>query len=451
MENSVPRGALKPLFIKNKMEGRHAIALYLVSEYSIKTVDSHEREIYIFREGYYMPAQNFLSGEVEDILGSLSQTNVKNEIINKVRDMTLVSRDVFNPPLNLINLNNGVYDIEAKVLLPHSPKYNFLSKIPTNFNAEADCPTIKQFLGQILNEEDIKIIQEFLGFALYRRYFIKKAIILTGEKDTGKTTLLTVIESFIGKDNLSGISLQKISVDKFATATLYQKYINSFDDLSFKDISENGNFKMATGGGTIPGEFKFGSPFKFENFAKLIFSANKVPVAKDNDDLAYFSRWIVITFNKKIEHPDNFLKDKLTTPEEMSGALNLALVGLQNLLDVGKFSYTKEPFEIKQIMEKSGSSIANFVADCLEREVDNWISKDSMYDAFSKYVDTNGMRITNKQDFGKELQNYANYITDGKQTVLGKQVHSWRNVKFKEGELQNNLEDEAFEGYGEVI
>src|SRR3989304_462432 len=225
-EDNPPRGALKGLFIKNKPEGRHAIAQYLVQEYCIKTMDTRERNTYIFRGGYYVPAINFLKGEVEEILGSLSGGNTKNEIISKAQDMTLVERDIFNPPTNLINLKNGVFNITTKELLSHSPDYNFLTQIPVEYKPEADCPAIKKFLGEVLYPEDIPVMQEFLGFTLIRRYFIKKAVILCGERDTGKTTLLNIIEAFIGKDNISGVSLQKIGSDKFATAALYQKYLN---------------------------------------------------------------------------------------------------------------------------------------------------------------------------------------------------------------------------------
>ena len=49
-------------------------------------------------------------------------------------------------------------------------------------------------------------------------YFIKKAIIFVGERDTGKTTLINLLASLMGKGNVSGVSLQRITSDKFATA-----------------------------------------------------------------------------------------------------------------------------------------------------------------------------------------------------------------------------------------
>ena len=443
-DNIIGRGVLRPLFIKNKQEGRHAIALWLVSEYSIKTLNVKERESFVFKDGYYIPAQNFLRSEIQSILGALITSNVLNETIMQVQNITLVDRDIFNPPLNLINLSNGVYDINSKLLLPHNPTYNFLTKLPIIYDKNALCPTIKNFLNSIVQDGYIDVLQEWFGFLLYRDYFIKKATIIVGPGNTGKTTLLNLVESFIGKENSSGISLQKLAGDKFAGANLYQKYANVFDDMSAKDITDSASFKMATGKSSITGEFKFGSQFKFTNYAKMIFSCNSIPGTEKMGDPAYSARWIVLNLTKEISNPDPSLEAKLTTPEELSGLFNYALEGLERLITNGRFSYNFEPHEIKNQMLRSGSPIAKFVYDCLEEELDAWISKDDLYNEFIKFANKNQMQSMTKDDFGKKLQNYAGYISDSKKSILGKQQTGWRNVKLKREEV---LEDNDFEGY----
>src|SRR3990167_2287490 len=141
-------------------------------------------------------------------------------------------------------------------MLAHSPSYNFTSKLPVVFNPENDCPLIKKFFEETLQDGDISIVQEWIGFLLYRKYFLKKALIIVGPKDTGKTTFLNLIEAFIGKDNISGVSLQKLAGDRFSTASLYRKYANIYDDMSAKDITDNALFKMATGSSSMTGENK---------------------------------------------------------------------------------------------------------------------------------------------------------------------------------------------------
>lgn len=441
-DDEFDREHLKKSFEIDKARGSYKIAEYLVGRYKIKTIGNREREVYIYQDGMYVLGLGFIRKWLHFLLEEDCKSHTKNEIIEKIKDLSATDREEFVVDERYINLNNGVFDLIENKLLPHSHKLPFLHKIPVNYAPETDCLNIKKFLSEILDEPTVATIQEFVGFGLYRRYFIKKALILVGEPNTGKTTLLRVISRLFGKDNISGISLQKITSDKFSSAHLYQKHINSFDDLSFRDINDTGAFKIVTGGGSITAEYKFGSQFQFENYAKLIFACNKIPDVKESDDEAYFSRWIIAKFNREVEKVDNFLIDKLTTPEEMSGFLNFAIEGLQRILNEQAFSYRKTPEETKEEMMQSGSSLAGFVSTQLIKEPEHWLSKDELYEAFKSHALENKSLILTKTNFGKKIRQYAPYIDDGKKTINKKQVTGWRNVAFSHQENQKEETEE---------
>jgi putative DNA primase/helicase len=365
------------------------------------------------------------------MLEELASKHHKDNIIEMIKDLTLADRKDFNVDKNLINLNNGVFNIKNKELMPHNHEYLFFTKIPIDYNINATCPLIQKFMNEILPEENKKIILEWFGYCLYRCYFIKKAMILVGEKDTGKSTVIKLFERFVGKENASGVSLQKMTSDKFASSHLYNKHINVYDDLSFRDINDNGQFKIATGGSVMTGEKKFGEQFQFENFSKLTFACNKIPDVKDTNDDAYFSRWIIIPFLAEIEKIDKFLTEKITTKEELSGLLNLAILGLNEILEKQDFSYDKAPEEIKKEMLLSGSMIANFVNDRLEKHINAWVSKDNMYEEYANYAQSNGLPTIDKPNLGRKLPNHSGYITDGTKLIGKKQTQGWRNVKIK--------------------
>jgi len=366
-----------------------------------------------------------------------------------IKDLTLTNRNDFKVEENLINLNNGIFNITTKELIPHNHEYLFFTKIPVNYDINAKCLKIEKFLNEILPEHVAEIILEWFGYCLYRRYFIKKAIIFVGERDTGKSTLIKLFERFIGKENTSGVSLQKMATDKFASSNLYNKYINLYDDLSFKDINDNGSFKIATGGGIITGEKKFEEPFQFENFSKLTFACNKIPDVKDANDDAYFSRWIIIPFLAEIKEVDKFLTNKITTEEELSGLLNLAIAGLCRILEKQDFSYNKTPDEVKKEMLLSGSMIANFVNDRLEEKIDAWVSKDDMHEECARYAQSNNLPTVSKQILGRKLPNHSGYIIDGTKFIGVKQTQGWRNVKIKGKE--ETFDQEGKEGIFSLI
>lgn len=299
-------------------------------------------------------------------------------------------------------------------------------------------------MSDILTEEQIKVVEEWIGYYFYRIYAFKKAMIFVGEGDTGKTTLLEVISNLLGKDNICYVSLHKMSSDKFAAAHLYGKHGNLVDELSAKDISDTGSFKVATGGGSIAGEYKFGNQFSFLNFSKLTFACNKIPDVKDFDDEAYFGRWIPLRFEKPIAKKiPNFIQ-RLVTEEEKSGLFNLAMLGLRRLLENGQFSYNKTAIETKLEMMKSGSSIAGFIAERLCQKDGGEITKAHMYDAYTSYCSEKKLAVETMDMFGKKFLFSVPFASEGlvynPDKPKGARVRGWRNVEILDVEGYQELE-----------
>ncbi len=422
------------LFLKNKTQATYKLAEYIVKKYEIITVGEKEREMFIYQDGMYYPgAENLIIyPEIQRILAYHVNKNAKTETFHKIADMTAKSRTVFQETLpRYIPLKNGVYDLETRNLLPHSPQYKFTYQFPITYDVNADAVKTKAFFDQVLTPEQRTIVEEWIGYYFYRNYQFKKAIIFVGEGDTGKTTLLETVTHLIGADNISSVSLHKMSADKFSAAHLHQKHGNIVDELSANDVSDTGAFKMATGDGSITGEHKFGNQFSFHNFSKFTFACNKIPDVKDTDDLAYFNRWMVVRFENVIEKKiPNFIKT-ITTEEERSGLFNLAMDGLTRLLKNGRFSYNKTGADTKLEMMRSGSSIAMFASDMLSKDNNNEISKEEMYEAYAKYCDENNLSKQTIKMFGTKLPGYVAYVSDGLIHEGEKRVKGWRNVKVK--------------------
>lgn len=424
--------ALRTMFIKNKAQGTFDLARYIVKKFDIITIGEKEYEMYVYRNGMYAPALNeVISPEIQRVLGPLVTKSAKLETLHKIYDMTMSNRSIFETAsLDLIPLLNGVYNRSSKELLPHSPEYRFTYQFPIIYDPQATCSKTSAFFDQILDPQQRATVEEWIGYYFYRNYMFKKAIIFVGEGDTGKTTLLETIDFMLGKQNISSVSLQKMTSDKFAAAHMFEKHGNLVDELSAKDISDTGNFKIATGGGSISGEYKFGNQFSFHNFSKLTFACNRIPDVKEYDDDAYFNRWMVIRFEYTIENKiPNFIKT-LTTDDERSGLFNLAMVGLDRLLEQGKFTYASDAVDTKKEMLRSGSSIAMFAADKLTHDLGNEMTKEEMYEEYVTYCKAKEVPAQTIKMLGTRLPYYITYMSDGLMTMPGKsRVRGWRNVK----------------------
>ena len=186
---------------------------------------------------------------------------------------------------------------------------------------------------------------------------------------------------------------------------------------------------MLTGGAPIEAEKKFRNSFTFINYAKLIFSANKVPEAADDTD-AFFRRWIIITFPNKFEgeNCDPHLIEKLTKPEELSGLLNLALQGLRRLLEQGRFSHSKTTDEIREDYIRKSDPLAAFVMDCLEVDPEAWVEKQTLYNAFTAYCRKQKLPAVSRDTFYKNLPKHVQ-VAEYRPKVEGTRIRAFRGIK----------------------
>ena len=436
----------------------------LIGIYYFKTLRDTE-QVLCYKKGFYQyNGEALIKEAAEEIFGELISTHGVNEILGHVQRSTQTDRDNLDADPALLNFENGLYNIKTTEFTPHTPEHIITARIPVKYDPDVDCPEIKQFLrGIVETEKDAVLLKEIVGFCLYRRYFIKKAVMLTGAGDNGKSIYLNLIEHFLGKENCSSIVLQKLTLkDRFTNAFLVGMMANIAGDLSSDALKDTGMFKMLTGGDYVPAEIKGGKIFKFLNTAKMVFSANEIP---GTDDLtpAFWTRWVIIEFpfkfldnpNPKLEYEkkkiaEELLLEKLTTSEEMSGFLNLALKSLRQLLEKRVFSYDKTTEEIEEEYRIRSSNIYGFVKEWCETGSDKKIPKTDFYNAYTLYCEWKKKYPETKNMLGRELPRIV--TVDGKiqPKIDGKQVEAWGGISLNEkffAFVEKNNGDKGDNGY----
>jgi len=389
------------------------------------------REIYVYKDGIYHPGDGYIRQAVESILLEKASTHVKNEVIEHLKDRNYIDRKEINANKSLIPLNNGLFNIKTFTLMDFTPDVYFTYKIPVDYNPEAYDETVDKFLDEITsyNEAKRRDLEEIAGYCLYNDYNFSKAFMLVGSGSNGKTTFLNLLKTLIGDGNYSTETLQDLESKQFSRASLFGKLANIADDLPSKALTTTGVFKMLTGGGVIKGEKKFQDPFSFMNIAKLIFSTNTVPDAKDESD-AFFRRWKIIdfeeTFNGDKRNPH--LINELTTKKALSYFLNLALEGLERVLKRGGFVEDKE---IREKYKRKSNPVYAFEEEHLEESPDNWISKQDLYNYFIQYCRKNNIPALSQKAFFTQLPKYIPYRDYRPVGTDGKLLRAVIGIKYK--------------------
>lgn len=266
-------------------------------------------------------------------------------------------------PSNLIPLSNAFLNTSTYSTDAMAPWYWFKTKLPITRDPAADCPTNKKFFDEIVSKEDRINLEELIGYCLLGEYPIHKAFMLVGEGRNGKTTFLNLLQTFLGNENVSNVAYQDMYPGSFMVYELKGKLANIRDDLPAKGLEDTGIFKQLTGQSPFQADRKHKESVRFYNHAKLVFSCNRYPGGND-PSLSYEDRWIIIQFPNTFigSKADKQLLQKLTTREELSGLLNLALLRLKGLIERGDFNKTLDPDENGELIDRLGDPLA----ECLD-------------------------------------------------------------------------------------
>lgn len=348
-------------------------------------------------------------------LGDDAKSNYIKETIDQVRGTNYVDFEDVGPNPYKITVMNGVLDLTDPQNVTFSPIHNSQdfsrSMLPILYNPEATCPLFLKFLSEILDPEDILKIQEWIGYHLLKNYIYRKIMMFIGDGHNGKTTLQNVMIIFLGRKNVSDVSLYNISSRRFRLHELRRKLANISPDLSSDELTRTGPLKQLSGNDPINADIKFFDAVTFYSHAKLTFMCNTMPKSKDRT-IAYFGRWLVIKFLKVFigKNDNKNLINEITTPEELSGILNWTIKGLQRLTKNGTFTNSKTIGEMREILEELEDPITSFIRNALTKNNESKILIEDMYQAHKVYCKDKGFLADPKNSFGKKLINEHQFL-----------------------------------------
>jgi len=404
------------------------------------------KEILIYENGIYKEgAEAFIENQIENIVPPEAITkNLIEEVLGHIQRSTYVPLEQINSNPYILNFKNGLFNIRTFELKPHSPEFISTIQIPVEYKPEAKCELWEKVVSEDLYPEDVEILREAFGYALFPDNRAQKMFIFLGAGSNGKSLILHVLQELLGKQNVANVSPQTLATNNFALSELKDKLVNLYADLPSFTIFSTGNLKALVSGDRLLADVKYKKPFHLRNRAKFFFSANVLPKVTDNT-VAFFRRLIIIPFPKTFDenNADPELFDKLTTPEALSGILNWALEGLKHLMQNNfKFSYTKTVDEIMEQYTRASDPIKAFLDEETIEDPEAWIPKQELYSAYVDYVNSQKLQAPVSQTtFFRNLLKYRKLATERK-NVKGERIFAYigirlKNAREKEEENEN--------------
>lgn len=322
------------------------------------------------------------------------------------------SRKVTTSSPNLIAVRNGVLDLKTMELTPFSPNHIITNRINVDYDATAYNELVDKTLNKIAQHQpDLRsLMEEMIGYTLYRKNIMQSCFILTGEGANGKSTFLNMIKRLLGKSNYTSLELKDLE-DNFKPAEMYNKLANIGDDISAKFIENSSIFKKAVTGESFMVSKKYGQPFEMSCYATQIFSANQLPHVNDKSD-GFSRRIVIVPFNAKFSKTDEdynpFIEEELSTEEASQYMLKLAIDGLLRIIENREFTKTEAGEREKAEYLLANNNILEYLEENpkIENEPVN-----EVYVAYTVWCTRNGAHAVKKSNFTQEIRRKLGYTT----------------------------------------
>ena len=415
-------------FYNGKQFLHNNFALFLKNNENIKRING---QLHVFRDGCYISGMREIEARMINCLPGLKSAQ-RTEVY---KYLELLCRDETKcADAHLIAFNNGIYDLSSKTLIPFTPEVVITNKIPWDYNPDAYSELADNTLNALAcgDPEVRALLEECIGSCFYRSNTLAggKAFILTGEKNNGKSTYLTMLRYVLGEENVCALDLEAMD-ERFSTVTLAGKLANIGDDISDDYLQGKvlANFKKIVTGNQIKGEYKGFDAFFFEPYTKLLFSANEIPRMKDKTG-AVLRRLVIVPLNGKfvkgVPGFDPEIIFKLKSPEVAEYLIQIGVKALLRVLENQGYTESVKVRKATDEYEVSNNPILSWLVETDESEINNQPQKE-VYRHYRAFCLEQGFTEMSLSSFSKELSKRCSFVVK-RIRIDGKQIGFYQKV-----------------------
>lgn len=298
-------------------------------------------------------------------------------------------------PVEWIPFQNGFYDPIENRMLPIKPEHFVINTIPHCYDPKVQppCPTFDNLLAfQLPDDDERELWLEYGGTCFTRDTSGQKFMIVKGSGGTGKSTQLNVLIECVGVDNVSNETLQGL-MERFGATILFGKLANICADISSEDMKRVDVLKKVTGEDRngVKYERKGKDSFFFTPFCKLLFSANEIPLNRDEKSNAFYRRLLITVIDRKPEKVDRNLHRKLHN--ELDGIVHRYMDALrQYYARGGYFIESQRSKDEVARLRRSADSVIAFFEERIIHDTHGRIERSQLFSEYEAYCDEEDRR-----------------------------------------------------------
>lgn len=344
------------------------------------------------------------------------KSEVWSEIIENTDKERICTFDTFNVNIDdYINFQDGMLNLKTKELLPHDPKFKSTIQIPCKYKdileSKGYAPTFNKYMDDLCKDKpDYKtLLLEFCGAVISNipGEKFKKALIMKGLGDTGKSKLRSLVEYLIGENNSVPIQFSQLN-EKYAVDRLYGKRLAGHGELADEVATNLKVFKALTGGDQVSSDRKYQDNIDFVFHGLFWYNSNFfIKFGGDRGKWVY-DRMIIMEFNNVIpvEKRDKNLLDKMK--KEKAGILFQMLQALYQLIENNLEFHLNSDLKdlLDQCMIENSTALQFIKACCVQTDKmsKSKTLRSALYSYYIEWCSYNKYLQKSKQNFFRELE-----------------------------------------------
>lgn len=349
------------------------------------------------------------------MISTFNDQNITEHLVSDVLQQVkwLIYRQVPSITSNVISLNDKMLDMETFELVKIDKRIISIHKVDVDAKSLKDpIPLFDNFLNSILVDEngqtdpELKtLVQEMFGFYLINELKPHAVFFLVGQGSNGKSVLLSLLESMIGKKFITAMSIQYLTTNEWATASLVGKKLNICNEEESKFLRSD-KFKALVSGDMTQANRKYLDPIVFAPQTKYVFATNEMPTF-EGLNLGLKRRIFIIPFNRIFQDHEQDKEMAQKLKGELGGIIAWAIEGAKRLRANGyNFSKSRQSSLAKAEFEEAVSSGLKFFNEryrVVDERID-FISSKDLYHQYVVWCQENGRKGMNSSNFFKDLR-----------------------------------------------
>ena len=280
--------------------------------------------------------------------------------------------------------------------------------MPVNYEMKETKPERwMKFLSELLEEDDIPTLQEYMGYCLIPSNKAQKLLIILGKGGEGKSRIGLVMRKILGT-NMNVSNIQKVEHNRFARADLEYRLLMVDDDMKLEALKDTNYIKtIVTLEDKMDLERKSKQSVQGNLYVRFLCFGNGSLSALHDRSYGFYRRQIILTVKDvppdRVDDP--YLIEKLQ--READDIFLWCLEGLKRLLK-NKYRFTISERAKKNLHEamESGNNIIAFMQSSgyIRLEENTTATSKILYQAYCRWCEDNTEKPMSAKSFSGYLK-----------------------------------------------